>query len=195
MSILKIVAAFAQNLQHLNKRGYSSYSKHFLGPALMKWIGCSPIAGIGDIFETKAWRREMEVILSTGFMPTNKCRSQKPIRRGEWFINTSPSQPDGFKLCKTTTNHTQALGRACSVTPFWAWHHYYPYSTQCIWSTLRDAILVLPTPCIPCPKQRDDGFDLSNSHSLMQKRWEVDYDRCPRIRLRCSMGNSALLRN
>lgn len=128
-------------------------------------------------------------------MPTNKCRAQTPVRRGKQFVNTSSSQPDGFELCKTNTNHTRALGRACGVTPFCAWHHYYPYSTQRIWSALRDAILVLPTPCIPCPKERNDGFDLSNSHSLRQKWWAVCYNRSSGMRRQHGMGGSALLKN
>lgn len=87
-------------------------------------------------------------------LSTNRW-SQMSVRRGKWFINTSSSQPDGSELCKTNTNHTPALGRACGVTPFCAWCHYYPYCTECIWTTLRDAILVLPTPHISCPKKKN----------------------------------------
>lgn len=102
---------------------------------------------------------------TAGLVPTNKSQSQTPIK---WFVNTSSSQPDGFKLCKTNANHTQAT-----------WQSWWRDTVLCVTSLtsllhtmyleqFRDAICILPTPCIPCLNERDDGFDLSNSHCLMQ---------------------------
>lgn len=131
-------------------------------------------------------------------LPTNANPRCLLEGRGGSLTHLLPDQM-GSSSTKQTPTVREHLAQLVAWHHFFAWHHCYPFSTQGIWNALRHAILVLPTPCIPCPHPRDgfgfDGFDLSNNLYLRQKGWAVDYDCSLRMKIWCSMGGSALLRS